>query len=370
MEVGKTIVKIRTLAAAGAAGLAVLLGPQAVFAQEVVLTGEKCPLTVISDIAAYEQGAPSAESGAEAVEGTAAETVELDRLDVLGIVDGTYAAVTYDGGRGFVPVAEISERIPALDIGALDSVQNWENIGNGSSGETAREIQNQLIGQSYLEGEADGIFGSMSAEALTKFQTAAGLEPTGAADVFTWFLLREASGSKAEPLETAYPPEFKPEDKFAVIIDSVPDPAVLEPYLSPVWHFTYDVFEGKGELTDGGELCSWADESRPIDRLSMQVSRIVYVVRNEAGAVELFPALKVTSAGASRPYIESAAIRTGNSVAEIEKYDSVGGIEGTDVTETTILPLSESAEALLDELGAGTVIRLTGSSRQYDLEVS
>ena len=60
-----------------------------------------------------------------------------------------------------------------------------------------------------------------------------------------------------------------------------------------------------------------------------------------------------------------ALLRDGASDARIGQ-----GLEAASDTLETILPLSESAEALLDELGAGTVIRLTGGSRQYDLEVS
>lgn len=368
------VTEIRTLTAAASAVMVLLAGQQAVFAQEVVLSGEKCPLTVISDLTAYaEAGEATAEteSGAEAASGAEAPsaTVELDSLNILGILNDQYAAVTYEGGRGFVPLEEIAERIPAVNTDALEHVENWTDIGRGSSGEQAREVQENLIALSYLTGEADGVYGGMTAEALAQFQTASGLEATGTADVFTWFMLHEAAGGSPEAIETAYPPVFKPEEKFAEIIDSVQDASVLEQYLDPVYKFSFDVFSGTGEITDGTELGSFTDESRPIDRINMLVRRIAYVYRNEAGEIEVVPAISVTSEGAYRPYVTSIIVRSGVKTAELPLLSAVGGIEGTNVTEEAVVPLTEEAEALLSE-PEGVVLRIAGSSKNYDVTLS
>lgn len=368
------VTEIRTLTAAASAVMVLLAGQQAVFAQEVVLSGEKCPLTVISDLTAYaEAGEATAEteSGAEAASGAEAPsaTVELDSLNILGILNDQYAAVTYEGGRGFVPLEEIAERIPAVNLDALEHVENWTDIGRGSSGEQAREVQENLIALSYLTGEADGVYGGMTAEALAQFQTASGLEATGTADVFTWFMLHEAAGGSPEAIETAYPPVFKPEEKFAEIIDSVQDASVLEQYLDPVYKFSFDVFSGTGEITDGTELGSFTDESRPIDRINMLVKRIAYVYRNEAGEIEVVPAISVTSEGAYRPYVTSVIVRSGVKTAELPLLSAVGGIEGTNVTEEAVVPLTEEAEALLSE-PEGVVLRIAGSSKNYDVTLS
>lgn len=368
------VTEIRTLTAAASAVMVLLAGQQAVFAQEVVLSGEKCPLTVISDLTAYAEAGEAAaetESGAEAASGAEAPsaTVELDSLNILGILNDQYAAVTYEGGRGFVPLEEIAERIPAVNTDALEHVENWTDIGRGSSGEQAREVQENLIALSYLTGEADGVYGGMTAEALAQFQTASGLEATGTADVFTWFMLHEAAGGSPEAIETAYPPVFKPEEKFAEIIDSVQDASVLEQYLDPVYKFSFDVFSGTGEITDGTELGSFTDESRPIDRINMLVRRIAYVYRNEAGEIEVVPAISVTSEGAYRPYVTSIIVRSGVKTAELPLLSAVGGIEGTNVTEEAVVPLTEEAEALLSE-PEGVVLRIAGSSKNYDVTLS
>ena len=75
-----------------------------VFAQEVKITGKKCPLTVVTDRAAYENPEATAEgveSNAEAAEGSAegaeapkevSKRVKLKNLDILGIVDDAYAS--------------------------------------------------------------------------------------------------------------------------------------------------------------------------------------------------------------------------------------------------------------------------------------
>ena len=368
------VTEIRTLTAAASAVMVLLAGQQAVFAQEVVLSGEKCPLTVISDLTAYAEAGEAAaetESGAEAASGAEAPsaTVELDSLNILGILNDQYAAVTYEGGRGFVPLEEIAERIPAVNTDALEHVENWTDIGRGSSGEQARKVQESLIDLSYLTGEADGVYGGMTAEALAQFQTASGLEATGTADVFTWFMLHEAAGGSPEAIETAYPPVFKPEEKFAEIIDSVQDASVLEQYLDPVYKFSFDVFSGTGEITDGTELGSFTDESRPIDRINMLVKRIAYVYRNEAGEIEVVPAISVTSEGAYRPYVTSIILRSGVKTAELPLLSAVGGIEGTNVTEEAVVPLTEEAEALLSE-PEGVVLRIAGSSKNYDVTLS
>lgn len=49
----------------------------------------------------------------------------------------------------------------------------------GSSGQTVRTIQEKLIRWGYLEGEADGIFGSRTAAAVRQFQKANGLKVDG-----------------------------------------------------------------------------------------------------------------------------------------------------------------------------------------------
>ena len=101
----------------------------------------------------------------------------------------------------------------------------------------------------------------------------------------------------------------------------------------------------------------------------MLVKRIAYVYRNEAGEIEVVPAISVTSEGAYRPYVTSIILRSGVKTAELPLLSAVGGIEGTNVTEEAVVPLTEEAEALLSE-PEGVVLRIAGSSKNYDVTLS
>ncbi len=69
----------------------------------------------------------------------------------------------------------------------------------GSSGETVATIQRKLIRWGYLEGEADGIYGSRTTAAVRWFQRANGLQPDGIAGSATLAALGifEGGGSTA-----------------------------------------------------------------------------------------------------------------------------------------------------------------------------
>ena len=52
----------------------------------------------------------------------------------------------------------------------------------GSRGNAVKNIQQKLIDLGYLDGKADGVYGSMTEEAVKKAQTELGLPVTGIAD--------------------------------------------------------------------------------------------------------------------------------------------------------------------------------------------
>ena len=393
----------KCLAAAAAAALMMTAMTVCAGAQEVTITGEPCPLTFVTDRAQYEAllaeageaGLPenlqdaaeetaeaAAEETAEAADGEAAETAEaeaaesgsdlpyvtvlVDHLNVLGVLDDAYAAALFDDQKVLIPLQEILERLPAVNVDALGSAVNWTDLGRGSSGELAKKVQENLISLSFLNGEADGVFGGMTAEAVAAFQSAEGLEPTGQVDAFSFFLLDELAAGEVEVLETVYPPVYKAEDKFASIIDSVRDTSVLEAYLDPEWKFSYDVFEGIGSIKRGQQLGFYEDTGRPIDRIRMDVSEEVYVARNTAGEVDVIPAIIVSSYGAYRPYVQKVLVRSGNRIAELETLVKTGRLDGTNVAETAVVPLTEEAEAILAE--DSVVIRVEGPVHTYEIE--
>jgi hypothetical protein len=283
-----------------------------VFAQEVKITGKKCPLTVVTDRAAYEAGsglqeadgadgtesAVSAE-GTEVTEGAEAAVpvssrVKLKNLDILGIVDDAYAAIIYKKDKkGLVPLGEIQTALPDVNWGSLNTVTDWKDMTQGAGGPNVQRLQENLTALSYLNGGIDGSYGNGTADAVYRFQTDHGLTPNGETDIFTFFTIAEAVDGKPDPITVTYPTEVKVDTKFASIFKDAENPADLAAYLDPEWIFSYDVYEGTGliENMDSQDLAVYADESRPIDTIHLALRKVVRLVRDESGSIRVVPAL-------------------------------------------------------------------------------
>ncbi len=80
----------------------------------------------------------------------------------------------------------------------------YETYQSGSKGEGVKAIQARLIELKYLTGKADGGFGDKTVQALTDFQKANGMTPSGVADSGTQARLF-AEDAKENPL-----PPFDP----------------------------------------------------------------------------------------------------------------------------------------------------------------
>ena len=388
---------------------------QAVSAQEIVFTGEKCPLTVIHDLDAYKaevmgevaEAASSESTSAEPAtsegtsaepassestpaetassEGTSAETAaestpvyeekDVESLDLLCILDDAYVAAVLDGDYVYIPYDELLESVTEFDLSELPSVLDWTDIGNGEKSDLARDIQTELISLGFLQGSADGIFGSQSETAVSAFQTAQELPVTGKVNLFTFGLLNEKASGEQEEIETPYPPVYTVESKFASIYKNVADASVLEDYLEPEWKFNYDPFEGKGEIaTKDAVFGTWTDDSgRAIDRLSLSVRQVIFLESNEDGRVRLIPALMISSVGAYRPYIKSGMLRIGDDVMELPAVSVNGWVEGADVHETTMLRLGdvelpeEDSDKAAEDSDEELLLRLNGAVRNYDI---
>ena len=385
-------------------------------AQEVIFTGEKCPLMLITDVTAYESAvAAEATAIAEADVAAAADTaatanvgegdnmdapeeaeaakdpagvrnIQVENIDVLGIVNDTYVSVLYGKGEtGLVLTEEVAEKIPALKLEELPFVNDWNDIGVGSGGERAMQVQQALSDAKLLEGGVDGAFGSGTETSVKAFQKKAGLEETGVVDAATWFLLMRGTGdgaaaitetaAQSEPLTTPYPPVYKVEDKFSAIYTDVEDPALLERYLDPVWKFTYDVFDGQGQINytkEGIYLGEIVTDGQYIDRLYLNADMHVEVVRGEGNIVSVIPVLEVQTTGSYRPYIQGATLKHGMAVYELEAIYSEGGLSGLDSTESTLLEIPGEVNDLIaapsepDDL----VLRIHGLHRDYDMDIT
>ena len=401
----------KTIIAALIAGASLTLTTTAVMAQEVQFTGEKCPLTIITNLAAYESGdysivyetetASAADSSADGEtvaaagedqaqaqgqeqtqdEEPAVMVYSLSSINVLGVVNENYVAVTYaDNKTGYALTEELQENVPALHLENLESVNDWTDVGRGSGGERTVAVQQALSDLKLLEGNVDGAFGNGTASSVEAFQKKCGLKETGVVDAATYFLLMAETGkgnamSQSEALVTAYPPVYKVEDKFAAICYDVEDPDDLKAFLDPVWKFEYDVFEGEGRIDytkEGINLGAIDSGSRFIDKLHLEGNVHVEVQRGENNVVSLIPVLEINTLGSYRPYIQSATLKSGLSVCELECVYTEGGLSGIDSTEKAWLLLNEDIAGLLtsnsstDEL----VLRIHGLHQDYDMDLS
>ena len=270
---------------------------------------------------------------------------------------------------GFVLSSEIMEKVPSLSFSELPTVTGWTDLGQGAGGDLVIAAQKELIDLGFLEGTADGVYGSGTAGAVSAFQQENGLPATGVLDAVTCLYLDEQAKDR-EPLETPYPPVYTVEDKFDDIMDDVEDASVLEAYVRPEWNYSFDAFEGEGLITDGTVLGTYEDSSRPVDTISLTVSPVMKVKRLDTGMISVYPILQVKSIGAYRPYVSSIILKAGNAVCELGDAELSGALTGTQVEETAEIPVSpESLEKLTGGEDTPLEIRVKGNSRTYDLDV-
>ena len=322
-------------------------------AQEVSFTGEKCPLNIVQ---------------VRGGDGEDRYEVELDSVDFLGTVDGNEVAVRFEqNGEVVYAMASLEDammKVPAVDFPSLPSVNGWNDVVAGSDGDMVKAIQQAFVDISVMgEDQVDGVYGEGTASVVSVFQADNKLQPSGSVDIYTWLLLQELK-EMPDPITTAYPPVFDAKEKFSAIYDHVEDPEVLEAFSDPGWSFSYDPFEGQGELTlgEGVHVGTWSDESTQIDKLQMDVDLIVYVFSDEEGVVSLVPAFKVSSLGSYRPYVEGIALKTGNDVVNMPVLVCDGELEGTQLAETAIVPITEGFRIDGDGL-----LLISGSSREYEI---
>ena len=335
----------------------------AALAQEVVFSGkEKCTLTVPKGL----------EEDASALHPS------LDSLDALGVVNDSYLAIAYGRGKtGYVPLEEITESIPALNLDELPSVTEWEDIRSGSSGDHVSTLQQALNDLGHLEGGVDGAFGPGTEGAVKAFQKSQGLAQTGVVDASCWFEILDAAdpdSAKPETLNVAYPPVIRLEDKFRAIANDVEDIETLRNFLDNKWVFTYDTFEGAGriELTrEGISLGQIVEEGRAVDRMTIDVKMYVDVRRSDKNIVTVKPVIEVSSSGSRRPYVQGAILRHGYAVANLSKTWQEGTVEGMTSKEITLIGLDEEAyDVVAENAGSEMVLRIQGMNKDYDLNLA
>lgn len=74
----------------------------------------------------------------------------------------------------------------------------FDTIKKGDKGDNVKEVQELLIAQGYLEGDADGAFGAKTEAAVLAFQQAKGLDATGIVGEGTLNALKESAGDSGD----------------------------------------------------------------------------------------------------------------------------------------------------------------------------
>jgi peptidoglycan hydrolase-like protein with peptidoglycan-binding domain len=158
---------------------------------------------------------------------TSAIGQEMDAANLLPLVDQGAVEVTENGVQNAaLPAASASERV------------DRPTLKPGSQGDSVSELQAALKLLGYHVGSVDGLYGNETANAVSRFQAAAGLETDGVVGPATWDRLfpappkAGASPTKSNVGSTAMPPasigvsELPPADPTGT---AFPIPATASP---------------------------------------------------------------------------------------------------------------------------------------------
>ena len=348
------------------AGMFIMSMPS--LAQKVTIIGEPVTLHV------YEASAAQAADTAEDTPETSA--VDMTETEVLvgefSIIaqasnDMMLIHIGDDASDVYISKEELGTQLPELDLSGFPNVEEVAAIAQGAKGEEVEALQAALISLGYLDGTADGAYGSGTAEAVRKFQEANGLEATGSADIYTMTFLKAIENGVEESIEISSEEEYaSPEEKFAKIIGKTA--ADLSAFMEPKWRFTYDEIDEIGAIDPSIDLGYFEIASPAIDEISGQLAVKVVIAKDEESKVIVaVPAITVETDGAYRPYVKGAVL-AGDDTVRLDGGKSSGRIEGTTLLESGYVPLTKEAVELLKG-GSVTKFRLLGRNTEYDVDV-
>ncbi len=313
-------------------------------AQQVHVEGQPCPLPVVEDALA-----PS----------------EVTDFAIWGYTEPGLLLVQIGDREVHVAREDMETLLPQLDLNSFPDVTGSSPIQAGSPQDEVRVVQEQLAATGFLDGAADGIFGQGTSSAIRGFQTAHGLNDTGIADLATQLALQSAAAGTLDTLlEVMYPSEITVENRFGELAGKID--ANLENYLDPSLKFTYDVFEGRGSLDPGIAVGSYEVWEPAIDMLSFGAAVKIMLIRAEGeDKVSMIPSLTVDSRGAYRPYIQEAVLQSGVDVCTLKGAVITGSLDGTTLTESAYIPLTEEAASFVRE-HEEINIRIKGKNENYE----
>ena len=97
-----------------------------------------------------------------------------------------------------------------ISVVSFSSLCSAAALKYGDSGSQVKEIQEYLIAQCLLHGEADGVYGETTVAAIMEFQSALGLEADGVCGALTYKVLRAAAYDEID-ITTYQPGDYVPD---------------------------------------------------------------------------------------------------------------------------------------------------------------
>ena len=126
---------------------------------------------------------------------------------LTGAADGRYGAGTVKAVEAFQKDngLEATGRVDEDTMAALNAkeIPARTSFARGDIGDDVKALQERLKGLGYLEGEADGNFGSKTEQAIRKFQQAKSIKVTGKADAETVKQIMGGEPAAAQPEQPA-----------------------------------------------------------------------------------------------------------------------------------------------------------------------
>ena len=313
----------------------------------------------------FEEGGFSAQA-IDLADGSA-YTMNTQLLQVLGR-DAEGRCVVYADGRfGAVEMADIADTLSAANIypSGLTSVEDLETLSKGARGQEVTALQMALKAMGYLDGTADGSFGSQSERAISAFQEALGMEQTGEADP----LLQLLAASMAREARIITKP-IDPRERFALLEDA--EGLNLEPLYESGLIFDVDDIAGTGFISDGSVIEYEVPSEYDIDQCTFTIRIGISVAVDEAGGVVAQPAVKIDCLCVRRPLMSELILKAGKRRGTVSVESLGSTLSGAKSIESGIAPLDESALAALagaDEAGE-LKLRVTGKYQSFDVSVT
>ena len=293
-------------------------------------------------------------------EGEPLEPVTTDTLALLGLDDEGRAVIYLNEAIAYATPEALKKANAGLAGFDLPVLSELAPIQRGADREQIRALQQALIDLGYLQGEADGSFGNMSANAVTSFQRAVGLPATGSADGLTQQLLFALAG---DPVTlSAY---TDPAQQFAAIADRTD--AKLEALYGKGMKFEYDDISGSGFISNGAQLTA-VGEGADIDSYEFTFS-FGFAVAESKGVVTVKPVIQVTNVSVRRPLMATALLKSGDQRLSAKVSGIANSVSGSKSVETGTVALNAEGAALLAQAAeAGELkMRVTGKYQSYDI---